>query len=56
MSRLSFASIFKLLKKEFGTRSRDDGEAALESPNQRKKLRKRQQILYHRISNVSTQI
>ena len=38
MSRLSFASIFKLLKKEFGTHSRDDGEAALESLNQEKEV------------------
>ena len=38
MSQLSFASIFKLLKKEFGTHSRDDGEAALESLNQEKEV------------------
>ena len=36
MSRLSFACVFKLLSEEFGTHSKDDGEAALESLNKDK--------------------
>ena len=56
MSRLSFASVFKLLNEEICTHSKDDGEAVLESLN-KEKLKKRQQIMYHRrILNVSTQI
>ena len=33
MSRLSFASTFKLLNEEFGIHSKDDGEAVPESLN-----------------------
>ena len=33
MSQLSFASVFKLLNEEFGTYSKDDEEAVLESLN-----------------------
>ena len=39
MSRLPFASVFKLLNKEFGTHSKDDGEAVLESLNREKKVK-----------------
>ena len=38
ISRLSFASVFKLLNKEFGTHSKDDGEAVLESLNKEKEV------------------
>ena len=38
MSRLSFASVFKLLNEEFGTHSKDDGEAVLESLNKEKEV------------------
>ena len=38
MSRLPFASVFKLLNTEFGTHSKDDGEAVLESLNREKKV------------------
>ena len=38
MSRLPFASVFKLLNTEFGTHSKDDGEAILESLNREKKV------------------
>ena len=38
MSRLSFVSVFKLLNEEFGTHSKDDWEAVLESLNKEKKV------------------
>ena len=38
MSRLSFVSVFKLLKEEFGTHSKDDWEAVLESLNEEKEI------------------
>ena len=38
MSRISFVSVFKLLNEEFGTHSKDDGEAALESLNKEKEI------------------
>ena len=38
ISRLSFASVFKLLNKEFGTHSKDDGEAVLESLNKEEEV------------------
>ena len=38
MSRLPFASVFKLLNTEFGTHSKDDGEAVLESLNKEKEV------------------
>ena len=38
MSRLSFASVFKLLNEEFGAHPKDDGEAVLESLNKEKEV------------------
>ena len=38
MSRLSFASVFKLLNEEICTHSKDDGEAVLESLNKEKEV------------------
>ena len=38
MSWLSFASVFKLLNEEFGTHSKDNGEAVLESLNKEKEV------------------
>ena len=38
MSRLPFASVFKLLNEEFGTHSKDDGKAVLESLNKEKEV------------------
>ena len=38
MSRLSFASVFKLLNEEFGTHSKDDREVVLESLNKEKEV------------------
>ena len=38
MSRLSFASIFKLLDEDVGTHSEDDGEAVLESLNKEQEV------------------
>ena len=38
MSRISFVSVFKLLNEEFGTHSKDDGEAVLESLNKEKEV------------------
>ena len=38
MSRLSFASVFKLLNEEFGADFKHDGEAVLESPNKEKEV------------------
>ena len=57
MSRLSFASIFKLLNKEFGTHSKDDGESLLESLNKEKEVEEEIAIMNRtQISSVSTQI
>ena len=38
MSRLSFASVFKLLNEEFGAHFMHDGEAVLESQNKEKEV------------------
>ena len=38
MSRLSFPSVFKLWNEEFGTHSKDHGEAVLESLNKDKEV------------------
>ena len=38
MSRLSFASVFKLLNEQFVTYSKEDGEAVLESLNKEKEV------------------
>ena len=38
MSQLSFACVFKFLNEEFGTHSKDVGEALLESLNKEKKV------------------
>ena len=45
ISRLSFASVFKLLNEEFDTHSKDDGEAVLESPNKEKEVE--EETTYH---------
>ena len=38
ISRISFGSVFKLLKEEFDTHSEDDGEAVLETLNREKEV------------------
>ena len=38
MSRLSFTRVFKLLNEEFGTHSKNDKEAVLESLNKEKEV------------------
>ena len=38
MSRISFGSVFKLLKEEFDTHSEDEGEAVLETLNRDKEV------------------
>ena len=45
MSQLSFASVFKLFNEEFGTHSKDDGEAVLESLNEEKEVE--EETTYH---------